>query len=130
MWDLRPLGSFQSCLAEFCYYKEKKKSKNNNGSKNDLLPVRGLNYEEECERLVEGFKKKVGSSKILNFVMDTFSTVKLPEWQKSKYWIVSADFHIVSHTNFPRQQASRFHWNRNVPRPILPSILFCIFVDS
>lgn len=63
--------------------------KNGTNQPSRFSSVVKINYDEECQRLVHGFKAKLGSWKIMNFVAETFGAVKVPEWQRSKHWIVS-----------------------------------------
>ena len=65
-----------------------KKRANNNGQ--NVVPKQPArsDVEEEMQRLVNGYKKHVGSSKIKSFMTEAFSLVKIPDWQKSKHWMV------------------------------------------
>lgn len=65
-----------------------KKRANNNGQ--NVVPKQAArsDVEEEMQRLVNGYKKHVGSSKIKSFMTEAFSLVKIPDWQKSKHWMV------------------------------------------
>ena len=65
-----------------------KKRANNNGQ--NVVPKQPArsDVEEEMQRLVNGYKKHVGSSKIKSFMTEAFSLVKIPDWQKSKHWKV------------------------------------------
>ena len=64
-----------------------KKIANNNGQ--NVVPKQpASDVEEEMQRLVNGYKKHVGSSKIKSFMTEACSLVKIPDWQKSKHWMV------------------------------------------
>ena len=43
---------------------------------------------EELQRLVNGYRDHRSKSKIKSFVAEALSLVKIPEWQKSKCWMV------------------------------------------
>lgn len=43
---------------------------------------------EELQRLVNGYRNHLSKSKIKSFVAEALSLVKIPEWQKSKCWMV------------------------------------------
>lgn len=65
-----------------------KKRANNNGQNVAPKQPARSDVEEEMQRLVNGYKKHVGSSKIKSFMTEAFSLVKIPDWQKSKHWMV------------------------------------------
>lgn len=65
-----------------------KKRANNNGQNVYQSNQQDSDVEEEMQRLVNGYKKHVGSSKIKSFMTEAFSLVKIPDWQKSKHWMV------------------------------------------
>ena len=74
-------------MREFLFWRERKKAEeNNNHTDGPVQPVNDV--KEELQRLVEGYSKNVGKSKIKSFVTEAFSFVKIPEWQKSKHWMV------------------------------------------
>ncbi|XP_001625716.2 vacuolar segregation protein PEP7 isoform X2 [Nematostella vectensis] len=50
-----------------------------------------VNFIKECDRLVQGFQKEVGSSRIKNFVLKTVGSMAVPAWQKSKHWTAKCD---------------------------------------
>lgn len=80
-------GAARSLMREFHIWREqKKREKNNNHTDGPIQPVNDV--KEELQRLVEGYTKHIGQSKIKSFVTVAFSFVKIPEWQKSKHWMV------------------------------------------
>ena len=89
-FDVGPqeFGAARSYLKEFHVWRGMiKGNKNNNRNLNvSIQPVN--NVEEELQRLVDGYKKHIGSSKIKSLVTEAFSFVKIPDWQKSKRWMV------------------------------------------
>lgn len=88
-FDVGPqtFGAARPLLREFHIWRERKKADRNN-NQNDG-PVQPLNdITEELQRLVEGYTKHIGKSKIKSFVVEAFSFVKIPDWQKSKHWMV------------------------------------------
>jgi len=91
-FDVGPqeFGAARSYLKEFHVWRGMiKGNKNNNHNLNvSIQPVN--NVEEELQRLVDGYKKHIGSSKIKSFVTEAFSFVKIPDWQKSKRWMPSS----------------------------------------
>lgn len=88
------LGAARSYMKEFNVWRRmKKENKNNN---HNSVPIQPLNnVEEELQRLVNGYKKHIGSSKIKSFVTDAFSIVKIPAWQKSKHWMVRKENDLI-----------------------------------
>ncbi len=94
-FDVGPqtFGAARSFTREFHIWREKKKrEKNNNHTDGPIQPVNDIkennDIKEELQRLVEGYTKYIGKSKIKSFVTEAFSFVKIPEWQKSKHWMV------------------------------------------
>lgn len=89
-FDVGPqtFGAARSLLKEFYIWRNFSKSEKNNNDHKDgpSKPLRDI--KEELHRLVEGFTKHIGQSKIKSFVMEAFSVVKIPDWQKSKHWMV------------------------------------------
>ena len=80
-------------MREFLIWRDHiKREKNNNHRDGPIQPVNDVN--EELQRLVEGYTKHIGKSKIKSFVTEAFSFVKLPDWQKSKHWVVSSRQHV------------------------------------
>lgn len=55
-----------------------------------------LDYDEECQRLKDGFKRSVGNSELWRTLVDFRSLVSKPEWQKSTYSAVSV-IHVSCH---------------------------------
>ena len=49
---------------------------------------RRLDLEQECQRLVEGFKRSVGKSEFRRTLHEMRSVVSVPDWQKSSMWLV------------------------------------------
>ena len=70
------------------YREENFKKRANNNGQNVVPKQPASDVEEEMQRLVNGYKKHVGSSKIKSFMTEAFSLVKIPDWQKSKHWMV------------------------------------------
>jgi len=90
-FDVGPqtFGAARPLLREFRIWRERKKADRNNNH-NDT-PVQPLSdVKEELQRLVDGYTKHIGNSKIKSFVLEAFSFVKIPDWQKSKYWMPSS----------------------------------------
>ena len=55
----------------------------------NIVPTQPLNdVEIELQRLVNGYKKYVGASKIKSFMTEAICLIKIPDWQKSKHWMV------------------------------------------
>ena len=48
-----------------------------------------FNLEEECDRLVQGFKTAIGDSEIKKTLHDLTTLVTTPSWQKSSTWLAS-----------------------------------------
>ncbi|XP_070173944.1 uncharacterized protein [Littorina saxatilis] len=46
-----------------------------------------MNFDQECQRLTEGFKQTVCTSKIYRTLHELKSMVTLPDWQKSSTWL-------------------------------------------
>ena len=69
-------------------YRENLEKRANNNGQNVVPEQPASDLEEEMQRLVNGYKKHVGSSKIKSFMTEAFSLVKIPDWQKSKHWMV------------------------------------------
>lgn len=69
-------------------YRENCEKRANNNGQNVVPKQPESDVEEEMQRLVNGYKKHVGSSKIKSFMTEAFSLVKIPDWQKSKHWMV------------------------------------------
>ena len=69
-------------------YRENCEKRANNNGQNVVPKQPASDVEEEMQRLVNGYKKHVGSSKIKSFMTEAFSLVKIPDWQKSKHWMV------------------------------------------
>ena len=69
-------------------YRENFEKRANNNVQNVVPKQPASDVEEEMQRLINGYKKHVGSSKIKSFMTEAFSLVKIPDWQKSKYWMV------------------------------------------
>ena len=89
-FDVGPqtFGAARPLLKEFCVWRDRKKAERNNNHSD--VPVQPLHdVKEELQRLVEGYTKHIGNSKLKSFVLEAFSLVKIPDWQKSKYWMVS-----------------------------------------
>ena len=89
-FDVGPqtFGAARPLLKEFCVWRDRKKAERNNNHSD--VPVQPLyDVKEELQRLVEGYTKHIGNSKLKSFVLEAFSLVKIPDWQKSKYWMVS-----------------------------------------
>lgn len=87
-FDVGPqrLGATQSHMKDFLHWRKIiKEDENSNQKKTQAQPSNNING--ELERLVDGYKKHIGKSKIKSFVTETLSFVKIPEWQKSKYWM-------------------------------------------
>ncbi|KAL9963495.1 hypothetical protein ACROYT_G027006 [Oculina patagonica] len=96
-FDVGPqkFGAARSLMREFHIWREqKKREKNNNHTDGPVQPVNDFkennDVKEELQRLVEGYTKHIGKSKIKSFVTEAFSFVKIPEWQKSKHWMPSS----------------------------------------
>ena len=84
---LQTFGAAHPLLREFQIWREQKKADRNNNH-NDV-PIQPLNdVKEELQRLVQGYTKHISNSKIKSFMLEAFSFVKVPDWQKSKYWIM------------------------------------------
>ena len=91
-FDVGPqtLGVCRSCIGEFDRYKILKQTSSRRADSNTpTVESHETDVQQECNRLVEGFKKSIGTSKIRSFMVDFMSPVKVPEWQKSKNWKVS-----------------------------------------
>ena len=87
-FDVGPqtFGAARPLLREFRIWRERKKADRNNNHKD--VPIQPLNdVKEESQRLVQGYTKHISNSKIKSFVLEAFSFVKIPDWQKSKYWL-------------------------------------------
>lgn len=69
-------------------YREDFRKRANNNGQNVVPKQPASDVEEEMQRLVNGYKKHIGSSKIKSFMTEAFSLVKIPDWQKSKHWMV------------------------------------------
>ena len=94
-FDVGPqrLGATQSHMKDFLHWRKIiKEDENSNQNKTQAQPSNNING--ELERLVDGYKKHIGKSKIKSFVTEALSFVKIPEWQKSKYWMVSGKIKI------------------------------------
>ena len=86
------IGPSRSFTTEFYACRKMKKANN----RQNIAPTQPLNdVEEELQRLVNGYKKHVGTSKIKSFVTEAISFVKIPEWQKSKHWMVRKQKYIT-----------------------------------
>lgn len=87
-------------MREFNIWKHLKTSnEGSGGSRVPIQPLNDVNIEEELQRLVEGFKKHISKSKIKAFVAEALSFVKIPDWQKSKHWMVRKDL-VISYYIF------------------------------
>lgn len=96
-YDVGPqrLGAARSRMKEFETWRDLKTSnEGSDGSRVPIQPLYDVNIEEELQRLVEGFKKHIRKSKIKSFVAEALSFVKIPDWQKSKHWMVRKDLMI------------------------------------
>ena len=51
-----------------------------------------FNLEEECDRLVQGFKTAIGDSEIKKTLHDLTTLVTTPSWQKSSTWLASSPY--------------------------------------
>ena len=96
-FDVGPqtFGADRSLTREFKFWRERKKTedKNNNHTDGPIQPLN--NVKEELQRLVEGYTKHIGKSKVTSLVMEAFSFVKIPDWQKSEHWMVrKKSFHL------------------------------------
>ena len=95
-FDVGPqtFGAARPWLREFLILRERQKADRNNNH-NDW-PIQPLNeVKKELQRLVEGYTKYISNSKIKSFVLEAISFVKIPDWQKSKYWMVREQKYII-----------------------------------
>ena len=82
-------------MDEFHVWRELKKA-DEPRSIHHTVPIQPLNnVEEELQRLVDGYKKHIGKSKIKSFMTEALSFVKIPDWQKSKHWMVRRDKELM-----------------------------------
>lgn len=83
-------GAFCSLWKEFNHVRNLVKSKKNNNDHKDGPGHSLRDIKEELQRLVDGFAKHIGQSKLKSFVTEAFSFVKIPDWQRSKHWMQSS----------------------------------------
>ncbi|XP_047130456.1 uncharacterized protein LOC101241009 isoform X1 [Hydra vulgaris] len=77
----QPLGEIRSLTDDFLFSRSKKR----------------LIISQELTRLLHGFKANVNpNSRIKTVVNDTFSIMKVPEWQKSSKWLESSEVELCS----------------------------------
>lgn len=81
-------GAFRSLWEEFNHFRNLTKSRKNNNDHKDGSGHLVTHIKEELQRLVDGYTKHIGLSKLKSFVSETFSFVKIPDWQRSKHWMV------------------------------------------
>lgn len=82
-------GHVRDLTAEFAQHRDQKVTISNPKGR----PRRGggwrnrLNYDLECQRLVEGFRRSVGKSEVRLTLHELRSMVSMPDWQKSSLWL-------------------------------------------
>ncbi|KAK7479003.1 hypothetical protein BaRGS_00029764, partial [Batillaria attramentaria] len=82
-------GCVRDITAEFAQMREQKSSSNNAKGKTR----RGggwrnrLNFDLECQRLIEGFRKSIGKSEVRRTLHELRSMMSMPDWQKSSLWL-------------------------------------------
>lgn len=82
-------------MDEFHVWRELKKGDEPRSNHNAVSIQCLNNVEEELQRLVDGYKKHIGKSKIKSFMTEALSFVKIPDWQKSKHWMVRRDKELM-----------------------------------
>lgn len=91
-FDVGPqiLGTICPRVEEFNVWRERKSRDRHNKKNTGTDPESQHLHEiyEELQRLVNGYRNHLSKSKIKSFVAEALSLVKIPEWQKSKYWMV------------------------------------------
>lgn len=87
-FDVGPqiVGTIRPHMEEFNVWREMT-SKDRYNNKNTITDP-GTEVYEELQRLVNGYRNHLSKSKIKSFVAEALSLVKIPEWQKSKCWMV------------------------------------------
>ncbi|KAL8592497.1 hypothetical protein ACOMHN_021439 [Nucella lapillus] len=53
-----------------------------------------VNLDQECDRLVEGFRRCVGKSELGRAMHEMRSMVSMPGWQKSSVWLVGGCYYM------------------------------------
>ena len=92
---------------------------------NFLFFLDRFNLEEECDRLVQGFKTAIGGSEIKKTLHDLTTLVTTPSWQKSSTWLASTPYPspIYPHP-YPQIQhlrvASTIPFRYPLPYPSIP----------
>ena len=115
-FDVGPqrFGTIRARMEEFRVWRELKKGDEPRSNHNNV-PIQPLNnVEEELQRLVDGYKKHIGKSKIKSFMTEALSFVKIPDWQKSKYWMVRRDKELIlnsSRDEFSLMIIIHYCWN-------------------
>ncbi|XP_015756675.1 PREDICTED: uncharacterized protein LOC107336129 [Acropora digitifera] len=99
-FDVGPqiLGTICPRVEEFNVWRERKSRDRHNKKNTGTDPESQHLHEiyEELQRLVNGYRNHLSKSKIKSFVAEALSLVKIPEWQKSKYWMTSSSVSICA----------------------------------
>ena len=97
-FDVGPqrFGTTRTRMEEFQVWRQLKKRYEPRGNHNNVPIQPSNNIEEELQRLVDGYKKNIGKSKIKSLMTEALSFVKIPDWQKSKHWMVRMEFNRIS----------------------------------